>query len=156
VLVRAQRRQARREAQGYATGNLIALPDDAELLDDPFLRSHCLETEVAEESGALGLRFRPVQGRREGVDIRGTIWVAADSYQMRRLEFEYLDAGDDKPYARSRADFADVAVGGSVLRLRTTGEGLFLRARGPMRAIVKRVTATFTYTYLDVRQVGAP
>jgi len=156
VLVRAQRRQARREAQGYATGNLIALPDDAELLDDPFLRSHCLETEVAEESGALGLRFRPVQGRREGVDIRGTIWVAADSYQMRRLEFEYVDAGDDKPYARSRADFADVAVGGSVLRLRTTGEGLFLRARGPMRAIVKRVTATFTYTYLDVRQVGAP
>jgi hypothetical protein len=90
------------------------------------------------------------------VDIRGTIWVAEDSYQMRRLEFEYIDAGDRDPFARSAADFADVAVGGSVLRMRAKGDGTMLRARGPMRAVVKRATATFTFTYRDVQQVGAP
>jgi hypothetical protein len=144
VLVREQRLRAHRETRGYATGNLIALPDERALLADAFLRDHCLETEVAEADGALGLRFRPVKRRREGVDIRGTIWVAADSYQMRRLEFEYVDAGDDDPFARSRADFADVPIGGSALRLRTTGDAAILRVRGPMRAAVKRTTATFT------------
>jgi hypothetical protein len=154
VPARERRLRAAREAKGYATGNRIALPDEAELLDDAFLHAHCLETAVAEAEGALGLRFRPVRGRRDGVDIRGTIWVAADTYQMQRLEFEYVDAGDDAPFARSRADYADVAVSGSALRMRTTGQGAVLRVRGPMRAAVRRATATFTYTYRDVRQVG--
>ena len=156
VLVRARRRQARRAARGYAAGNLIALPDDAELLDAAFLRGHCLETAVAEAGGALGLRFRPVRRRREGADVRGTIWVSADGYQMRRLEFEYLDAGDKQPFARSRTEFADVAVGGSALRLRTAGDGVLVRLRGRMRATTKRVTTALTYTYRDVRQVGGP
>jgi hypothetical protein len=155
VPARERRLRAARQANGYATGNLIELPDERELLSDAFLGGHCLETAVAEAEGALGLRFRPVGGRREGVDIRGTIWVAADTYQMRRLEFEYVDAGDADPFARSRADYADVAVGGSALRLRTTGDGAILRIRGPMRAGVKRASATFTFTYQDVRPVGA-
>jgi hypothetical protein len=155
VPARERRLRAARQANGYATGNLIELPDERELLSDAFLAGHCLETTVAEAEGALGLRFRPVRGRREGVDIRGTIWVAADTYQMRRLEFEYVDAGDADPFARSRAEYADVAVGGSALRLRTTGDGAILRIRGPMRAGVKRASATFTFTYQDVRPVGA-
>jgi hypothetical protein len=155
VLARERRLRASREARGYATGNLIELPDERELLDTEFLRGHCVETAVAEADGALGLRFRPVQPRRDGVDIRGTIWVAADTYQMRRIEFEYVDGGDDAPFARSHADYADVAVGGGALRLRTTGGGAITRVRGPMRAALKRATATFTFTYADVRQVGA-
>ena len=155
VLAREQRLRAARETKGYASGNFIELPDEAELLADAFLRDHCLETEVAEADGALGLRFRRVRPRREGVAIRGTIWVAADTYQMRRLEFEYVDAEDDDPFARSRVDYADVPVGGSTLRLRTTGDGAIRRIRGPMRAAVKRASATFTYTYQDVQPVGA-
>jgi hypothetical protein len=74
---------------------------------------------------------------------------------MRRLEFEYVDAGDDDPFAWSRAEYADVAIGAGALRLKTTGEGAITRPRGSLRAVVKRATATFTYTYQDVQQVGA-
>ena len=154
VDVRERRLRARREAQGYARGNGLTLPDEAELLDDAFLRGHCLETAVAEADGALGLRFRPAHGRRAGADIRGTIWVAADTYQMRRLEFEYVE-GDGAPYATSRVDYGDVAAGGSALRLGTGGAGTIVRPRGAARALVKGAAATFTYTYQDVRQVGA-
>ena len=155
VAARERRRQADREAKGYGTGVGISLPRETELLDDAFLRGHCLETAVAEAGGALGLRFRPVRGRRKNVDIRGTIWVAADSYQIRRLEFEYLKGGDDAPYARSRLEYNDVAVGGSAIRLATRGDGAILRPPGATRALVKGATATFTYTYQDFRPVGA-
>lgn len=152
---RSERRRASLAANGYAAGNLISLPDERHLLDDAFLRDHCLERTVAEGDGALGLPFRPVRGRREGVDIRGTIWVAADGYQMRRLEFEYVDAGDDDPFARSRADYADVAIGGGTLRLRTTGDGAIIRPRGvAARAAIRRGTVTFTDSYADVQPVG--
>jgi hypothetical protein len=146
---RERRRAARLRAEGYATGNRIVLPDERYLLDDAFLQDHCLETAVAEADGALGLRFRPVARRGGPVDIRGTIWIGAADYQMRRIEFEYLDDGE--PYGRSRLEYADRPIGGSVLRLRTGGDGT-LRIRGAAAALVGRADATFTYTYHDANR----
>lgn len=154
VRARAARLATTRAAQGYAEGNLIALPRETELLTDDFLRDHCLERQVAEEGGALGLRFRPVRDRRDGADVRGTIWIAADGYQIRRLEFEYVEGGG-APFARSRLDYGDVTIAGSTLRLGTGGEGAILRPRGVTRAALRSAATTFTLTYLDARQFGA-
>jgi hypothetical protein len=152
VAVREARERARLESEGYARGNRILLPDEKYLLDASFLRDHCLETQVAEHDGALGVRFRPTGKRTRGVDIRGVIWVSADTYQMRRIEFEYLDG--DAPYASSWLDYADVTIGGSPIRLRSAGGGS-VEARGPLNAILRDATAKFTVTHVGVQQVRA-
>jgi hypothetical protein len=146
VIARDRRRQSENRARGYARGggNQLVAPNEKELLDDEFLRDHCLETAIAEEEGALGLRFRPVESRRDRVAIRGTIWVDAASYLVRRLEFAYLDGG--RPYAEVRLDYGDVAVGGSALRLPTGGRAT-IRVRGAQAALLSRGEATLAYTY---------
>ena len=150
VEARDRRQQAALEARGYARGNRIVVPDEKYLLNASFLREHCLETTVPEVDGALGLRFRPTGRRRDGVDIRGVIWVSAESYQMRRIEFEYLDGKE--PYARSWLEYQDVSIGGSPIRLRTTGGGT-MEARGPLNGILRDATAEFTFSHVDVRPV---
>ncbi|MGZ8455212.1 MAG: carboxypeptidase-like regulatory domain-containing protein [Gemmatirosa sp.] len=151
VLARDRRQRDSLQAQGYARGNRIILPDEKHLLDASFLRDHCVETMVAERDGALGLRFRPTGRRREGVDIRGVLWVSADGYQMRRVEFEYLDG--NAAYARSWLDYRAVAIGGSPIRLRAAGGGS-VEARGPLNAVVKGATARLTVSHIDVRPAG--
>jgi hypothetical protein len=145
--VREARAAASRRARGYARDNVVDLPDERELLGDAFLQDHCLETTVTEGDGALGLRFRPVERRRESVDVRGTIWVEAETYQVRRVEFEYLDDGD--PYARATLDYADLSVGGAAIRLPSGGHG-WVRLRGPQRALISGADATFAIRYSDI------
>jgi hypothetical protein len=150
VLARDRRQRDSLQARGYANGNRIVLPDEKYLLDASFLRDHCLETRAEEADGAVALRFRPTGRRRQGVDIRGVIWISADTYQMRRVEFEYLDG--TTAYARSWLDYRDVSIGGSPIRLRAEGGGS-VEARGPLNAIVKGATAKLTISHVDVRPV---
>lgn len=155
MVVRDQRRQAAHRAEGYVPKQgrgsfLLSVPDEKELLDEQFLRDHCFETSIDSAEGARGLHFRPIQRRRDGVDIRGTIWVEADTYQIRRLELEHVDG--DRSLARSSIDYEAVAVDGSTLRLPATGR-VTGRPRGFLGTLVTGVAATLTYTYQNFEHI---
>lgn len=152
VLARDERLREQNRAKGYTEGGRLVVPNEKELLDEAFLREHCLETSVGEADGALGLRFRPAQPRPDLVDIRGTIWVEADTYQIQRLDLEHVRG--DRPFAWVRVDYADVVVGESKLRLPSAGSGS-VRPRGLNRTLVTGAAATFTYTYRNFEQVRA-
>jgi hypothetical protein len=50
-----------------------------------------LATNVAEEPGAFGLRFQPMDARSSGTDVRGAIWIDTATYQVRRISYEYFE-----------------------------------------------------------------
>ena len=52
-LAREAQQRARRQAEGYGNGNNVALPDEEELLDDAFLREHCVVPVVQDADGAI-------------------------------------------------------------------------------------------------------
>jgi hypothetical protein len=87
VLVREERRHARQRDHGYGVRGALALtlPNERDLLADEFLQDHCLAAPVVGEDGSIGVVFRPVRPRADRVDIRGTIWLAPVSFQIRRL-----------------------------------------------------------------------
>jgi hypothetical protein len=152
VVKREQSRRALFRARGYADGNALSVLEEKELLDDEFLRDHCLEPSFQEAEGAFAVRFRPVQPRRTGAAIRGTVWIEAETYRIRRLEFEYLKEG--RQFAESRVDYGDVPVDGSVLRLPVGGHAS-IRLSGTSRALATRATSTFRYLYRDIQPVRA-
>jgi hypothetical protein len=146
--VLAQRRRAleTHRAFGYVTtggsaGLLVSLPDETELLDDEFLRDHCLETSPEQVDGVFALHFRPTGARPEGYGIRGTIWLD-EHFLIRRLEFEYLKG--DTARIKSTVGYADIPVAGGTLRLASEGEAAG-HAEG--LAMVRWVSGTFTMTY---------
>ncbi|HEX7120991.1 MAG TPA: carboxypeptidase regulatory-like domain-containing protein [Gemmatimonadaceae bacterium] len=65
-------------------------PDTEVLASDAFRRDHCFAVARArrDRPGLTGLTFEPAAGRR-GADIRGTIWVDAQSSALRLVEFQY-------------------------------------------------------------------
>lgn len=144
VSARDARRQARNRTLGYGSLTTITLPDEKEIFDDSFLATHCVETDVAEENGAFGLRFRPLSIRRDIAEVRGQVWVDAKTYQVRRLEVEYQRG--DKPFAEAAVDYADVVIGGKPLRLPSTGTAI-LQPSGAAAVVVKRATSKFNYAY---------
>jgi len=144
VVAREVRRQVRNQEHGYGSGGTLTLPDENEILDDVFLTTHCVDTAIEEGSEVRGLRFRPVSRRRHGVDVRGRVWIDAVTYQVRRLEVEYL-RGDDS-YAELAVDYADVIVGGKAIRLPGSGVGA-MRPGGMLKGLVKQATATLSFTY---------
>ena len=149
VFARDERYRALHRKEGYARGGLLSLPNEKELVDDEFLRDHCIETPVELADGKLGLRFRRVQPRSEGIAIRGTIWVDADTYLMRRLDVEWVRG--NRRVGESRVHYADVAIDGGMLRLPSGGQGS-ARTSGVQRTLVTRAAATLTFTYRDFEQ----
>ena len=93
---------------------------------------------------SIQLWYRSIAVAHSGVDVRGRIWIDAETYQIRRLELEYL-RGDD-PYAEVAVDYADVTIGGKAIRLPGSGEGT-LRPGGIGKALVKRATGKFAFAY---------
>ena len=154
AIARAQRRQEQIAAEGYvdrgATGFVIRMPDEKELLDDRFLIDHCLESLVDTAGAAVGVRFRPIQPRRDRADIRGTVWLDAESFLIKLLEVEYVK-GDDA-IARSSAKYEDIRVGGSTVRLPVAGDASG-RPSGLMGVAIPSVDLTFTIDYRDFRPV---
>ncbi|HET7456645.1 MAG TPA: carboxypeptidase-like regulatory domain-containing protein [Gemmatimonadaceae bacterium] len=147
VAANDERRRAKLRAEGYSHGNLFVVPNEKDLLDDEFLRDHCLETTIAERGdGARGLRFRPTRAREGRRDIRGTIWVDGETYLTRRLEFEWVERGD--VIGESSVDYDDLAVsGGTTLRLPSSGRAAIRRLSGPARAFITGGMVNFTYYY---------
>lgn len=152
VVVREQRQRARHEAAGYGVGNLISVPNEKELLDERFLNDHCLETTIQRANGTYGVRFRALVARQSGYDIRGTIWLDSATYLVKRIEYEHLDG--DKPFSNVDIEYADVRVGGSVLRLPSSGNAT-LRVRGPSRMLASGASATLVYTYSGFAEAPA-
>jgi hypothetical protein len=148
VLVRDTRRQAINREKGYAEGNLLTLPDEKEIFGDAFLDTHCVVAKVVEQNGAYGLSFRPLTVRTAGSDIRGTVWVDAKTFQVRRLEVEYLRGG--REHANAWAEYADIPVSGREFRLPARGEGV-LRPPTLQAVLVSRAFGRFTFTYSEFR-----
>jgi hypothetical protein len=149
VDVRLQRRREHRRAQGYAQRGrgtlLIDIPQDRDIVDDEFLRDHCLEAATVEEDGAIGMRFRPARPRRGEVDVQGTVWVDGHTFQTRRLEVDHIDGR--RVIAETRVVYGDVPVAGSAIRLPVAGT-IVLRSPGGMTTLLIRGgTAQITYTY---------
>lgn len=152
VAVRDLRRRASLQNDGYAEGNTLRLPEEKQLLEDEFLRDHCLESSFDEDEGTFAIRFRPIRPRRSGVGIRGTIRVDARTYLIRRLEIDYLKG--TRAFATGSIEYADLPIAGSTLRLPVSGRAV-LRASGVTRALVSGASSAFTYAYRDVRAVRA-
>lgn len=151
VQVRDARRLARHRAQGYASGSSLSVPDEKELLDDGFLRDHCLATTADTTEGALVLSFRPVAARESGAGLRGRILLEPNTYVVRRLEFEFLDR--DRTVAESSIEYADLPVGTARLRLPSGGHAV-LHPSGVTRALYSGASARLAYTYSDFTRVG--
>lgn len=149
---RTRRRAERLRTEGYGTrgGLVLTLPDEADLLDDAFLQGHCLETPVEEEAGSLAIRFRPVRDRRDAADIRGTLWLDARTFGVRRLDVQWVEG--TFPIAWGHVDYGDVEVDRVRLRLPTGGrvEG---RPSGVVAAVVTGASAEMTFTYSGFEQV---
>lgn len=154
VDVREARRAARNRAQGYAKGGMLTVPYETEILTDEFMRGHCLDAEVADSAGLYGLRYRPVDRREDGADVRGTVWVEGDSYHVRRLEVEYVRRGD--PYAWVELDYADVDVAGGRFRLPAGGTArVDVGLLANVVVLVRGGIATLTFSYGQFAPVGA-
>ena len=150
ALVREARVLAQRAAEGFGKGNNLILPNEKELVDDSFLRSHCLLPATLEADGATGIRFRQAAPRRDGFGLQGTIWVDAATRLMRRLELEYLNG--DKPFSNVTVEYTNVAVAGTTLRLSTTGSFSLRPLQAPRGTTV---TGTFSFTYWGFDDVRA-
>lgn len=63
-------------------------PDADLLLSDQFLNDHCFRIEMPRD-GLVGLSFEPHRDRDKS-DVNGTLWLDAQSLELRRLEFGFI------------------------------------------------------------------
>ena len=77
-------------------------PDAGTLIAEEFLRTHCFRVrDDRADRGRVGLEIEPVPGRSLP-EIKGTLWLAAESGELRRLEFAYVNLPEVVP--RGSAD----------------------------------------------------
>jgi hypothetical protein len=138
-------RQARRGGkygQQTRTGVNLRVPDELELLDDGFLRTHCLEGDTDDERGGLVLRFRPVKPRGGGeLDLRGALRIDPASFVVRELDFEYMNGR--RALARGTLRYAEVRTPDGMMRL-PAGGVLSGDPGGMMGMVVQGFDGTFT------------
>jgi hypothetical protein len=81
-------------------------PDATVLLSDTFLADHCFSvaTDVRKRPGMIGLSFEPIP-RRPVPDIRGTMWLDAETFQLRVVDYRYT---------RLPRSYSDDRIGGEV------------------------------------------
>ena len=93
LVVSAGRRCEVRPEEGNATARVWEEVRKA-LAADAFLDTHCFGLREGEdgEEDMIGLVFRPVEGR-EVPEIGGVLWLDAETSELERLEFAYLNLG---------------------------------------------------------------
>lgn len=86
-------------------------PDAATLRDESFLESHCFSIARGED-GRIGIAFAPQDGATLS-DVRGTLWVDEESWELRTLEYRYVNApiGLDDERVGGTVEFAPLATG---------------------------------------------
>lgn len=75
--------------------------DAALLLSDAFLETHCFRIAAQADDGQIGLAFEPVPSRRVA-EIRGVLWIDAETAELRSLEYDYTRYHVDAPVPASR------------------------------------------------------
>ena len=107
------------EAEGFVkkVGETVyySAPDAAVLLSDRFLETHCFRAEPAPPQlgdSLVGLAFEPVAGRTVS-EVRGTLWVHAESAELRRLELRFLQLEHPlaEEHAGARIEFRRLPTG---------------------------------------------
>ncbi len=71
------------------TATVYYAPDAGALLSDAFLDTHCLRVREG-DAGRIGLEFQPLPDRAVP-DIAGVLWVDAETSELDRLEFRYVN-----------------------------------------------------------------
>ncbi len=94
-------------------------PDARTLLSPRFLERYCMHAVVGEEEteGLVGLAFEP-SGKRDEVDVRGVLWLDAQSAELQWLDFLYvnLTASRRTPAPGGRIVFSRLPNGTWVVR----------------------------------------
>lgn len=73
-------------------------PEASTLIADPFLRTHCFRVnDDRGERGRIGLDIEPLPSRRVA-DLRGTLWLDAESGELRRLDFVFVNLPPSIPF----------------------------------------------------------
>lgn len=100
-------------------GSIWYAPDAEVLLSDAFLDTHCMNARAGQgdHGGLVGLAFRPVEGREEE-EIRGTMWLDAETSELLWLEYDYvnLDLHIPTEGLGGRVEFDRVPGGGWIVR----------------------------------------
>jgi Carboxypeptidase regulatory-like domain len=100
-------------AQRQDDGSIIYYAPDADvLLSTVFLRDHCFELAAGHgaREGLVGLAFSPV-ARRRLPDVQGTLWLDARSYELRTLEFDFVNVEYPVEGARARGEVRFARMG---------------------------------------------
>jgi hypothetical protein len=92
-------------------------PDAEVIVSDEFLRRHCFHLVEAEEQGIVGLQFEPVDDSRL-IDIAGTMWLDAETSQLRSLDFRYenLDLAVDTRQLGGSVEFVRLPSGAWIVQ----------------------------------------
>jgi hypothetical protein len=86
--------------------------DAGTIISPVFLASHCFNLVRSDSGGTarIGLAFRPVNARTPA-DVQGTLWLDAESRELRQLEFTYTGLQLKGPAAGGRLRFARLPNG---------------------------------------------
>lgn len=92
-------------------------PDADVLLSGDFLRRHCFRLADTDDPGIVGLEFEPLKDVRVA-DISGTMWLDAESAELRRLDFRYanLDLSVDTDHLGGTVDFVRLPSGAWIVQ----------------------------------------
>ncbi len=103
--------------QETSAGTMYYGPDAQLLLSESFMSDHCFLAREGEEPGTVGLGFRPIP-RREVPEIAGTLWLDAESAELRHLEYRYvnLDLPVRTDAVGGRVEFDRLPDGGWIVR----------------------------------------
>jgi hypothetical protein len=108
-----------REREGWGTASMLGMslevPDGREILDEDFLRTHCIEAAEDPAAGVYAISFRPVEMRRGRVDIRGVLRMDRTTLQMQNIQVEWLRWR--MPLLKATVEYRDAYVPGGVVRL---------------------------------------
>ncbi len=106
------------QAEGDGTVAFYA-PDADILLSDAFRRDHCFHLAAArrDRRGLVGLAFDPDSGRVVP-DVTGTLWLDAQSFVLRFVEFTYTQLEDsrDSRHVGGELHFEPLPGGAWILR----------------------------------------
>lgn len=96
-------------------GTVYRAPDAEVLLADSFLQTHCLQLleGTGDQSGSVGIAFKPVARNTKLIDVKGTLWLDRESNELQHLEYEYVGIPDEytKAGAGGRVDYTQMSDG---------------------------------------------